>query len=226
MDDLNNKIAAQIAASPNQPISKFAVASRLSDTAQNVATQVNPVDDLNAVAKSGNEFLETQPNEIPASQAQALKQGTYQQLRKNYGQLGNATVESQKALARGLKEELATAFPELGDLNAEDSRLINLDSVLQKAVNRISNHQIMGIGTPLAAAGAKAVTGSTGVAAVAATMKAILDDPYIKSKVAIALNRASNGKVTLPMGFAKYQGYVNALGNSANAQVPADQGSQ
>jgi len=226
LSDLNDRIKDQIAASPNQPINKFAVASRLGDTARKFTMQVNPEADLNAIAKSGNEFLENQPNQIPASRAQALKQGTYQQLKKSYGQLSNATMESQKALARGLKEELAHAFPELSNLNAEDSKLINLDGTLQRAVNRISNHQIMGIGTPLAGAGAKAITGSTGVAAVAAATKAILDDPYVKSQMAIALHRASNRKLTIPMGMAKYQGYVNALGSAANAQAPGDQGSQ
>lgn len=133
---------------------------------------------------------------------------------------------NRRRLSRGLKEELANAFPQLNDLNAQDSQLINLDGVLQRAVNRISNHQILGIGTPLAGAGAKAITGSTGVAAVAAGMKAILDDPFVKSKIAIALNKASNGKVTIPMGMAKYQGYVNALGTSANAPTPSDQAQQ
>ena len=227
IDDLNQKIAAQIAARPNQPINRFAVASRLGDTADTFKNQVNPASDLAAVQKSGDEFMNSQPAQIPASDAQALKSGTYRQLsNRSYGELGTATVESQKALARGLKEELASAFPELNDLNAQDSKLIGLDDLMERAVNRISNHQMLGIGTPLAAAGAKAVTGSNAAAGVTGVLKAVLDDPYVKSKVAIALNKASKGSVTVPMAAAKFQGYVNALGNAANAPNQDNQGVQ
>jgi hypothetical protein len=226
IDELNGKIAGEIASRPGATVNKYAVASRLGQTAQNFASQVNPDADLNAVANSGNEFLTNQPTNIPASDAQAIKQGTYSQIRKNYGQLSSATVESQKALARGIKEELANQFPELSQLNAQDSQAINLDKFLQRAVSRISNHQLVGIGTPIVAGTAKAVTGSSGVAGVAGVMKAVLDDPYIKSKVAIALNKASKGSINLPVGLARYDGYVNALGNASNAEAPNDQGQQ
>lgn len=227
IDDLNQSIAGEISKNPNVPINKYTVASRLGDTAQKFANQVSPTSDLDAIAKSGNDFLQTQPTNIPASAAQSLKQGTYQQLSSRaYGELGSATIEAQKSLARGLKEELANAFPELSDLNAADSKLIGLDSVLQKAVNRITNHQMLGIGTPLAAAGAKAVTGSNTAAGVTGVLKAIVDDPFVKSKLAFALNRASKGTVTIPMAAAKVQGYVDALGNAASAPNQDNQGVQ
>ena len=88
-------------------------------------------------------------------------------------------------------------------------------------MKRIGNHQMLGIGTPLAAAGVKAATGSTAAAGITGVMKAVLDDPYVKSRVAIALNRASKGGVTIPVGLAKYQGYVDALGNAATRQLKA-----
>ena len=227
IDDLNGKISAQIAANPNVPISRFAVASRLGDTADAFKNQVNPASDLAAVQKSGNEFMESQPKQILASDAQALKTGTYQQLKaRAYGELGSATVESQKALARGLKEELATKFPELNDLNATDSNLIGLDNMMERAVNRISNHQLIGIGTPLAAAGAKAITGSNLASGITGVMKAVFDDPYVKSRAAIALNQASKGAVTIPMAAARFQAYVDALGNVATPPNPGGQANQ
>ena len=43
-----------------------------------------------------------------AADAQAMKQGTYRALGdKAYGELKGASIEAQKAQARGLKEELA-----------------------------------------------------------------------------------------------------------------------
>lgn len=216
VDDLNNKIKNEIGAGQGKTVNKFKVASRLSDTADKFDTQVNPEADAQAIADSGNEFLRNQPEEIPAARAQALKQGTYRILRKKYGQLGDATVESQKALARGIKEELVNQFPELQGLNAQESQLLRLDPLLEKAVARIGNHQMIGIGTPIAAGGIKAATGSTGLAAAAGTLKLILDNPVVKSNLAIALNRASKGKVTLSGATARVAAYSAALNSAAS----------
>jgi hypothetical protein len=42
---------------------------------------------------------------------------------KAYGELSSATKESQKALAREIKEELAAQFPEIAGLNAKEAKL-------------------------------------------------------------------------------------------------------
>lgn len=223
IDDTNAKIKNLIDTGSNQgaTVNKFAVASRLGNTVSKFSNQVNPNADLNAIGESGNEFLENQPNEIPASQAQSLKQGTYQQLKSRaYGELKSATVESQKALARGIKEELVSQFPELKDLNAEDSKLINLEGVLETAVNRIGNHQLVGIGTPIAAGATKAITGSTVLGAIAGTLKGVVDNPIVKSKIAIALARQGvpAGKIATRLG-----SYSAALGNAATSIPGEDQ---
>lgn len=213
VDDLNSKIQSKIAtgAQAGTTVNKYAVASRLEDTYGQMSKQVNPVKAQTAVGKSGNEFLANQPNEIPIDQAQAMKQGTYQQIRKSYGQLSNATVESQKALARGLKEEIVNAFPEIGQLNAKESQLLNLDGALEHAVRRIDNHQLMGIGTPLAVGGVAAATGSKALAVASGILKAALDDPVLKSKIAIALNKKG---VSLPGANMRLAAYTNALANA------------
>jgi hypothetical protein len=69
--------------------------------------------------------LRKQPNDISTSDAQALKTGTYRQLKsKSYGEMKSATIESQKALTRGIKEELANQFPEIAKLNAKEGELL------------------------------------------------------------------------------------------------------
>jgi hypothetical protein len=85
---------------------------------------------------------------------------------------------------------------------------------------------MVGIGTPLAAAGAKAITRSSGAAGIAGMLKAVVDDPFVKSKLAIALNKASKGQMTLPNAVAKVGAYSNALGSAANSPAPGDQGNQ
>ena len=227
IDDLNDKIAATIQVDPTRPINKFAVTSRLGQTAQRFATQVNPEADLNAVSDAGNEFLRNQPGEIPAADAQAIKQGTYQQLSgKAYGEMKSASIEAQKSLARGIKEELANAFPELNDLNAADSKLLNLQPVLEKAVQRIGNQQLVGIGTPLVIGAGKAASGSSAVGIIGGLVKAVIDNPVVKSRLAISLNKAG---VNLPTAMDRIAGYSTALGQAAavaNSAPPADQNTQ
>jgi hypothetical protein len=226
IDDVNNKIADTVKSDPLRTVSRDKVALRLNDTVNKFKTQVNPTADLQAIADSGNEFMKTQPSQIPVGDAQALKQGTYQQIKsKNYGELKSAAEESQKALARGLKEELNNVFPELKNLNAQDSQLLNLQPALEKAIARIGNHQMIGIGTPIATGAVKAVTGSNGVAAVAGAMKAIVDTSSVKSQLAMALYRAGRAKgVTLPVARARVQGFVTSLAAAASANSEAGDG--
>ena len=66
------------------------------------------------------------PDKIPLPQAQELKQGIYKALGDaSYGELGSATKEAQKALARGLREELERAAPSIATLNARNSDILN-----------------------------------------------------------------------------------------------------
>jgi len=150
-----------------------------------------------------------------AADAQAMKQGTYQVLRGKYGEQGSATVEAQKALARGLKEEIAGQFPEIDALNAQESKLLDLQPLLERAVNRISNRNIIGIGTPIAGGAAKAVTGSTPLGIVATVLKAAVDDPMVKSRLAIALSKGA--RVPYATALSRIQAYSSGLGATAGA---------
>lgn len=217
LSDLQDKVTVQIGAGQGKTINPYGVASRLSGTAKDFATQVNPETDLNAISEAGNEFLRNNPGSIPAAEAQAMKVGTYRQLgSKAYGEMQTATKEAQKALARGIKEELASQFPELNSLNAQESRLYDLQGVLEKAVNRIGNHQLLGIGTPIVGTAATAATGSPSLGKVAMVMKAVLDNPSVKSRLAIAIAR--NG-VSPMAAQARVLGFANALGRAAASQA-------
>jgi hypothetical protein len=227
VDDLNDKIKAEIQAQPDRPVSSGKVLQRLNPVVDKFSTQVNPAADLNSIYESGKEFAESQPGDIPAAQAQALKQGTYQQLKgRSYGELKSATIESQKALARGLKEELNNAFPELANLNASESKLLNLQPVLEKAVQRVGNHNLIGISGPIAAGATEALTGSPGIATSAGILKTILDNPNVKSNLAIALYRAARNPGELSTVSQRLDAYYAALANAANGQQNADHKNQ
>lgn len=82
---------------------------------------------------------------IPVQQAQAIKQGTYRELKNKYGQIGSAETEAQKSLARGLKNEIADAVPEIAGLNAQESALINALNVTERRVLMEANKNPMGL---------------------------------------------------------------------------------
>ena len=136
----NRQIASALANS-NATVSRTKVAGRLSDpggVVQKFANQVDPMPDINAIGKVVSGF-ESHPfisaDAIPVQSAQKLKQGTYRVLAKKYGEMKGAEVEAQKALARGLKDEIAAAVPDVAGLNAAESKLLTtLDVVERRAL--------------------------------------------------------------------------------------------
>ena len=221
ISDLNQKISDTIASDPNRPINPSKAVQNLNATRTKFSNQVNPQSDINSINSSGQEFLDqfrSQPGgavrNMTAQEAQNMKQGTYRVLAGKYGEQGSASVEAQKALARGLKDEIASQFPEINNLNAAESRLLNLQPVLERAVNRISNHQIIGIGTPVTGAAVKAVSGSPTLATISAVIKAVVDNPSVKSHLAISVSKGSNIPISVAMqrvsAYSKYLGLVAA----------------
>jgi hypothetical protein len=240
IDDYNTKIADELQKYPNRTVDPNAIASRADQAKANFAQQVNPNSDVSAIEASKQEYLAKhgavpskpgaydqqsmtsgpstpakQATPYPAVEAQAEKQATYRVLRGKYGEQGSAAVEAQKSLARGAKEEIATQFPEINNLNAGESRLLDLGPVLERAVNRISNNHTIGIGGSIAAGGIKAATGSTGVAAAVGLMKSIFDIPAIKSQVAIALSKGA--KIPYSQALARVSAYQAQLGSAGGA---------
>lgn len=134
IDQTDDQITAAIANSP-ATIDKQNVLNRLTGTRANFTNQVSPTADLNAIQGVADDFVahpSLAGSSIPVQAAQDLKKGTYKVLAKKYGQMGSAETEAQKALARGLKEEIATAVPGIQGLNAEQSKLITTLEVAER----------------------------------------------------------------------------------------------
>ena len=150
VDDINNQIRAAISGSP-ATVDKNAVASRLNDTVQKFQNQVNPGADLGAIDAAKAEFLAHPAlqgrNDIPVQLAQDLKQGTYKVLKdKAFGEVKSASTEAQKALARGLKEEVGAAVPGVASMNARESDIINALKIAQNRVLMDANKNPLGLG--------------------------------------------------------------------------------
>jgi len=132
---LNDQISQAIESSPAS-IGVANAGKTLKDVYQRFMNQVNPQPDLDAVRNAWQMFkshpLIAGAEEIPVQLAQKLKTGTYRQIADKYGQLGTAETEAQKGLARGLKEGVAEAVPEIAGLNAQESKLITTLNIVEK----------------------------------------------------------------------------------------------
>jgi len=134
---------------------------------------------------------------ITPEEAQEMKKTLYALNRKHYGELRNAQVEAHKAIARGLKEELVKQNPELAGLNKNAAELINLETILEKSLNRVGNYDIIRLGDTIMA-GVGGVVGGYPGAASAGFFKRILEAPRVKVALGKALARAKKKPIPVP----------------------------
>lgn len=177
----------------------------LQDLRAKYANQVNPTADLKQIDAVSGTFAKNNPGPIPLDQAEALKEGTYKV--NDYGKTPQhlvATAEAEKSLATGLRQELEYHMPELAGLNEQQGKLMNLQGILDKAVNKYTNaggfmNSVQkGLGSNVSKTlglfgGGAAASGHLEVATAAGAanfMQAVLSDPVVKSRLATAINIA------------------------------------
>lgn len=96
------------------------------------------------VAKKG--MSQGAMRQMPVQEAQALKQGTYKAMgQRAYGETKGAALEAEKALARGLKEGIEQAHPEVKGLNAREGALIEARNAIAKRVAQAANRDPGGL---------------------------------------------------------------------------------
>ncbi len=136
------------------------------------------------------------PRDIPIASpdVQNIKSGTYKHVKFKQGtpvQLPPAAEAGQKAIARGAKEELEAAFPDIREINAREGRAISLKDVIERATNRIENRDVIGIGAPIAATATHAMGGP---GALVGGLKLL--PPNITSRLAIEMAAASKRPIS------------------------------
>lgn len=178
------------AAKSGKTVSTNRIIQRLDELKPFYRNTINPKEYLDDIEALAEKFKTAHGQRIPVDKAQAIKQNTYRLLKDKYGEMKGHLVESQKTIARGIKEELAKKYPELTALNAREGALLELEKSLERAVARIENLNMVGIGTPISGAAVAAVTGSAKAGWMAMVGKSLLDHPKIKSRIAVALHRA------------------------------------
>jgi hypothetical protein len=184
LDALNTSIGKVIAQGKKagDVVKTSEIASYLNEVRARVGKTINGKSRLDDIDEIEQNFLSQFRETIPTDVAQEVKKNTYQVLRKSYGEMKSVAIEAEKALARGIKEELVKKYPQLEYLNARDSALINLEKQLERAVGRIANRDVVGLGTTVASTANP----------IAGALKALIDNPYVKSKLAIALQKAAD----------------------------------
>lgn len=197
--NINREIGDQIVAGAKagQVVDSNAIVARLDSLkndfyqyAPNAQKYFDDIDNLKA------EFLSSHGGAIPIDRAQKIKQTIYALNRKAYGELSTVAKEGNKALARGIKEEIASVFPEINTLNRRESSLIALEGEIERAVGRISNKDIVGIGSPVKGTALGSITGSHPAGVAGFLVGSVLDNPKIKAMLAIAIKRAKGGNVS------------------------------
>jgi hypothetical protein len=202
---LNEQIGQKIGASSAE-IDPRNVARSIDAVHPSFANQVNPQADVNTLGRVRGEYLGKHTQQIPftkvepgmeeeagrlvpvgkgttplirsisPAEAQAEKVATYRQLSGKYGgELSSADIEGQKALASGLRREIGSAVPEVHPLNAREGKLLELQGPLERATVRGGNAETVPIG-------------GTAVS----ILRKVLDNPNLKSRTAIGLNRISS----------------------------------
>jgi hypothetical protein len=146
---VGNVIEKTLSMSP-ATVDKKAVAGRLHEALAKVEKQVTPGSDVKVIERAWEEFLEhpllVGKDAIPVKLANQIKQGTYKALgNKAYGELKGAEIDAQKALARGLKEEIDTAVPGVAGLNKQQGELLNALGVAERRSMLQGNNNLMGL---------------------------------------------------------------------------------
>jgi hypothetical protein len=156
--DLNSQIKEKVSNSTER-IELQDVVKKMNDIKQNFMYQVNPQSDIAAIQASKESFLshpllqKTTEEGLPYTEtsisvplAQKMKQATYRSLGdKAYGEIGGASREAQKALARGLKEGVASKVELIDELNRAEGKLLNAQDVIERAANRTANRELGGL---------------------------------------------------------------------------------
>ena len=146
IDELNTSVKASIAQSPAR-IDASAAQQAIDQTLNKFKYQATPAADEKAIRAVWDEFKNTWlgSGDIPVQTAQSIKQGTQRTVSKAYGKLSDAETEAQKAIARGLREEIASKVPEVAGPLSRESDLINALNVTERRVPMVSNKDLFGL---------------------------------------------------------------------------------
>jgi len=144
---------------------------------------------LKAIRDEMSEYNRRLGRGYTPAEIQKMKQKIYRNLQSYYEKVKNSPIKVQAnmKIAKNAKEALEDIFPEIKQLNKNESAYIELIEALEKPVSRIKVGDVMGLGamSKMGAGGVAAGPIGAGLGAMAA----VYNSPSVKSKLAIAANK-------------------------------------
>jgi hypothetical protein len=191
INNINLEIDAKIksATKSKKRIKSDDVLNRLDDVSDKFQYALDVSDIKQDILDMKTRFKKEFGEYVSPKTAQGIKKQIYRELKGKYGELKGSVIETQKTLARGLKEELEVIHPILKSLNAKDGTLIELNHSLERAVGRIRNRNIISLIGGSGAGVVGAVAGGGEGALMTLLAYEVVTNPTVKSALAIALNK-------------------------------------
>lgn len=149
--NLGGQVSSILRNSP-ETVSRVAAAQRVAPVLQREATQAAPSTGMNSINGVLDEFLGINhpvlgaADRVPVDMAHRVKQGIYRSIGdRAYGSVSNAQTEAEKAIARGLREDIAAAVPQVAPLTARQSELLNAANVSNRRALLAGNNNPTGL---------------------------------------------------------------------------------
>jgi len=192
MDDIGEEIGKVIdsGVADNKSIAKDKLLPYLDEIREYLGQSLGGKQLVKEVDDLAKTIINDLPETLNVRLAQEFKKNTQGLVSKYYDKMAPVAIETKKQLARGLKEEIAKAVPQIRSLNARDSKLFGLDEALEKALGRIGNKNLIGLGDLFALGSGGATAGIPGAGLVLLGKK-VLFSPASKSQFAIYLHKLS-----------------------------------
>ena len=226
IDDVVRDFTNQVNAQPD--LSAIAAVRENFRQNPNVAQTVAPAQPANfASGQIQGRAAQTQPGPIDPVVAQQMKTNTYQGLRGKYDKDRGATIEAEKAGARGLRQGIEEAgaragVSDIAAVNAREGALISLEHALSDAMRRRGNYDALGLKPTIGIAGAAA---SESVLPLLATL--VDRFPALVSRSGIWINRAGRtGRAAGAGGRATVVGTTTPTESRNRTTAPAWLGTQ
>jgi hypothetical protein len=145
-------------------------------------------DDLRAIDSVARDYMlhlqRIGQKRLTVEDLQRLKTDAYRRINFNRSQQKAAigTEEAYKSVARTARQEIEKKVPEIAAVNRRYGDIEHSLPAVERAANRISNRDILGIGVPIKTGAGAALAGGLGGLAGIAT--GLLDTPVIKARLA------------------------------------------
>ncbi len=158
--------------------------------------------DLKFIDDFENQFKATFGNKatVTPKELQRFKVDAYDKISWDARRMAGTPIkeDTYKAVARGAKEAIAEEIPEASKINKVLSDLYSLEPHLERSARRVGNRNPVGLTTPInigAGGYAGSVAGTPEIGFMAGAAAAVMNNPKMQARLAIALNKLKKGDI-------------------------------